>query len=245
MCQYDKIFLSQLNHHNSDDSDLTIPEGLSDFSSCIQPLFAITDEGRPFDSSETGFLPEFFSKVFAGTECVITQYIFQSMMIHGMHIAPPHSLSEEVFTKTFSQAKIRRLSQQWRATPYVLDDEGNIIPLFLSHEVFTRSHAPREEQMKGFNVRHWLPTLESLFTVNEDLAEWLVDDVTNKNIWISEEELAGMNLEADPYNGYDEMFRHFNQNVVQPTEEGESLTDIGYGDNEIDWFKDPDENSNE
>jgi hypothetical protein len=242
MCNYDKIFITQLKYHNSCNSDLTIPEGLSDFSSCIQPLFAITDEGRPFDSSEAGFLPEFFSKVFAHTECAITQYVFHSMMIHAMNTAPPHSLSEEVFTKTFSQAKIRRLSRQWRATPYVLGDEGHIIPLFLSHEVFTRSHVPVEDQMKGFNVRHWLPTLESLFTVNEDLTERLMDEVTNKNIWISEEELAGMNLEADPYNGYDEMFRHFNQNVVEPIEEGESLTDIGYGDDEIDRFKDSDEN---
>ncbi len=241
MCKYDNLFLAQLERRESPGEALLIPDGLCDLSNVIEPLFVITNEGRPFNSSEQNFAINFFARTLTGSTCVITRYVVLAKLIHAINSASPHSLAEEVFSYAFSQDRIRTLAAEWAATPYVQDGDGNLVPLFFVHRTFTRTHRPSFHQLKGFTIRHWLPTLDNEVDHRDSRDITNPVDSSGQIRWISISDFEQEELEADPYNGYEDIFDFFFDNVLTPLEELNSLEDLGYSDDEIEQYKSPDE----
>ena len=240
MCEFDRYFDAVALQQPTADSEVVIPDGLCDLSTCVVPLLDITSRGRAIDSSQSGFTGRFLIEVMGSITCEITRNIFTALLMHATNQPAAHSTTEEVFLEIFSQESLQKMIEEWSNTPYILNGEGALIPLLLTHSVFSRHYELSDEQLKAFAVRHYLSHLDYLFSDEITSEEEPRQEPSLVNTWISPEEFADMEFEADPYNGFEEFYDFFHKNVVTLIEEGFTLRDAGFDPETIKRFQKPD-----
>jgi len=240
MCEFDRYFNAVALQQPTADSEVVIPDGLCDLSACVVPLLDITSKGRAIDSSQPGFTGRFLIEVMGGVTCEITRNIFAALLMHATNQPAPYSTTEEVFLEIFSQESLQKMTADWSSTPYVLNGEGALIPLFLTHTIFSRHYELSEEQLRAFAVRHYLSHLDYLFSDEISSEAETNQEIPRVNTWISPEEFADMEFEADPYNGFEEFYEFFHSNVVALIENGFSLLEAGFDPETIKRLQKPD-----
>lgn len=233
MCAQDEHFFYSLKNDRPTTDNPIIPDGIMDCSSCIKPLRSITRNGRALKSDEMFSIAGFIGVNFAEAICPISHAVFSTMLIAAFQNAPKNALLEEILMRTFSQESVRRIEEEWSATPYVLEESGGRRPVFTMHSIFAKVTLITDENKKGFTARHYLSVLPDLVMETSDCEEDSAQDSTT-NIRINIADFDPSEMTADPLEGFDEMYDYFHDEVLQRYWDGDDLEEMGFSDEEID-----------
>ena len=222
----------------------TIPDGLIDMSHLIRILRFVTFDGRALNSAEPYGRADFASRmarrtkdireeIWSRADAAAAMTLAILLLIDGQPHASNDKCPEEFLMEVFNQTTLTHLEDEFRATPYVLDGNGDIVPLLRSHEIFFRHSAITETMVRGCVRRHMTPHLPHLYR-DEDDSERLAD--TEESTYGEDSqlgyEIVDMSTidfdshESDPLEGFDEFWEFFDQEVCPRYKDGADLSDL-------------------
>jgi hypothetical protein len=242
MCEYHHHFHHSLSSDRSTPSDILIPDGIIDLSSCVKPLLCVTRKGRPLRSSDAYSIAELLGRVRSAitTEggCEVTLAVFEAMLLGQMIHVPKDACLDEILMVLFKREVILEVIDQWSATPYVMGLNKEMLPVFSSHKVFARSMPITQKNLRGFIQRHFIDTLKYL-VADDDSLPWETDSADEiqpepPTVRLNLSDIDESDLISDQFNGFDEFDEFFQRDVVDPYIEGASLEELGFQEVEED-----------
>ena len=229
-------FIRSLTHDRICLENPVIPDGVINVSHLVEPLFAITRNGRALVSDVEYDRPRFLSDLLSSLvpsdasmnhrdhaiivlSLLLLRAIDTAVAMHG------DTTMEEILMMAADRDELDALRHDMSALPYVIDDDGNIRPNFASLSIFAHPRPITWQMLNGFVERHFLPTLPDLFLDDEEQESEVAHPQRINDFEYVDEESVGA-FEADPLNGFDEFERHFFDNHYKAYEAGAEINDL-------------------
>jgi len=155
------------------------------------------------------------------------------LLIERRNLIVDDMCTEEILKEVFDQTFLTPLEEYFQATPYVLDEDGSIVPLLRTHEIFSKRSDITIEMVLGLVRRNMTPHLPDLYiddregSAHDSASSELSDLDSTLDYEIVD--LSSINLddmEADPLEGFDEFYRFFDDEICPRYEDGAALEDL-------------------
>lgn len=213
-----------------------VPDGVINVSHLVEPLFAITRNGRALASDveydHARFLGELLGSLvpleasndhrdhaIIVISLLLLRAIDTAVTIHG------DTTTEEILMMAADCHELDSLRRDMSALPCYLHPDGSTAPNFASLPMLSRARPITAAMLKGFVKRHFRPTLPHLFTDPEEVEDYLDHDEASFDFeYVDASTIEGDDV--DPLSGFDEFERHFFNHQYKAYEAGASLDEL-------------------
>lgn len=216
------LIASLLSHRSSAEEPI-IPDGVIDLSESLQHLTLLGKEGRVVHSDEPFHMADLLARVMGSptsprlTEdqkdrAIFSLAIIVTRVIEEYSKYRPDISLEEVLMHVANQDDMRNLVGEFAAIPYVISEDGSIVPCIALHPLFSVARPITDEMKDGFSRREIAPVMRDVY--DETFLERLDNDESDSKKSRMRSTFRKVELDdfhddemtADPHNGFDEFY---------------------------------------